>query len=296
MAMKRFIQAYKTRLLLTAGALFVVCAATSAPAQTASETSQLLNRLNQLENQVQTMSRAVFKGERRSPPPQTSPGEAAPATAAGYEVRLSQIEDQQRALTGQLEKINFELEKLKASMTRLQADTEQRFQQGGQGANTAPTPLTPASTAAPAEQQGGGTLGALSSSEGNNGPAEALYEDSFSALKDDKYDRAESGFKDFLSQYPGHPLASNAQYWLGETYYVRGDYKQAAKMFAQGYQNFPKSAKANDSLLKLGLSLSKMGKKDDACISLKQLQKEIADAENPLRHRATEEIKQLGCP
>jgi tol-pal system protein YbgF len=297
MAVQRFIQAYKTRLLPAAGALFIVCSATAGPAQTPNETSELLNRINQLENQVQTMSRAVFRGERRGmPAPETAPGPggSGSSAAAGFEVRLSQLEDQQRNLTGQIEKITFDVQKLKTSIERMQADTEQRFQQNGQSGNTAPSPdASPAGQNAPAS---GGKLGTLDAGEENNGPPEALYESSFALLRESKYDRAESGFRDFLAQYPDHPLASNAQYWLGETYYVRGDFKQSAKMFAQGYQSFPKSAKAHDSLLKLGLSLSRLGKKDDACISLQQLQKEISDGASPLRSRALQEIKQLGCP
>jgi tol-pal system protein YbgF len=293
--MKRFIQAYKTRLLLTAGALFVVCAAPSGYAQTANETSALLSRINQLENQVQTISRTVYRGDRRGAPPvEAAPAPGAPASssaAAGFDMRLTQLEDQQRNLTGQLEKINFDIEKLKTTIERMQADIDQRFQQNGQGAKPSPAP-----DAAPADSSiSGGKLGTLSTGSEGNGPAEALYESSFASLRDSKYDQAESGFKDFLKQYSDHPLASNAQYWLGETYYVRGDFKQAAKVFAQCYQNYPKSAKADDSLLKLGLSLSKLGKKDDACLSLKQLQKEVPDGNNPLHSRAAQEIKQLGC-
>jgi len=126
------IQPYKTRLLLVAGALFVVCSSPAVQAQTANETSQLLNRINQLENQVQTMSRVVYRGERRNIVPEKAPlpGDAAsPAAAAGFEVRISQIEDQQRMLTGQIEKISFNLQQLQNQVERMQADIEQRFQQ-----------------------------------------------------------------------------------------------------------------------------------------------------------------------
>ena len=239
------------------------------------------------------MSRAVYRGEK-IPAPQEMPsaGAPAPASVATFEVRIGQLEDKQRVLTGQLEKAAFEIDRLKARIERMQADTDQRFQQQGQASGTvsggnAPTNIAPA----PSNQ-----LGTLSSGDGNNGPAEAVYEAAFANIREAKYEQAESGFRQFLDQYPGHPLAANAQYWLGETYYVRGDFKQAAKVFAQCYQNFPKSPKAEDSLLKLGLSLSKLGKKDDACLSLRQLQKEVVDEANPLRRKAVQEIKQLVCP
>lgn len=277
------------------GALFVMCAATPAAAQTANETSQLLNRLNQLENQVQTMSRALYRGET---PPVTIPpvggsGGIDSTAVANFEIRMSQIEDQQRKTTGQLEKISYDIQQMKEKVTRLQADTEQRFQQ------QAPSPaqnLMPETSAAPSPETGG-TLGTLSgNAAGGNGPAEALYEEAFSSIRNTQYDNAESKFSQFLNQYPKHPLAANARYWLGETYYVRADFKNAAKTFAQGYQDFPKSAKAADSLLKLGLSLAKLDKKEDACLSLRQLQQEFPAATGPLQRKAAQEIKALNCP
>jgi tol-pal system protein YbgF len=99
-----------------------------------------------------------------------------------------------------------------------------------------------------------------------------------------------------MSQYPGHPLTANAQYWLGETYYVRGNYKEAARTFAQGYQDYPKSGKAEDSLYKLALSLGKMGRKDDACLSLRQMEKVYAADSGPLHAKMQDQIKQLACP
>lgn len=296
MAKKHFIRIDKTRLLPVAGALFAIFISATGHAQSSNDINQLLNRINQLENQVQTMSRAVYRGDKSAVLENmpVSDGSASPSSVAGFEVRISQLEENQRAQTGRLEKVTFDLQQLKARVERMQADTEQRFQQGAAaGGGNAPTGnnMPTAIAQSPAANQ----LGTLAAGEGNSGPAETLYEDAFTSIREAKYDRAESGFKQFISQYPGHPLAPNAQYWLGETYYVRGDFQQAAKIFAQGYQNFPKSPKAEDSLLKLGLSLSRLGKKDDACLSLRQLQKEVSDESNPLRRRAVQEIKQLGC-
>lgn len=272
-----------TRLLLIAGALFAF--SVPAQAQTASETRQLLGRIDQLENQVQTLSRAVYRG---APMPSAPASDASSSAAAtGYETRLTQIEEQQRALTGQIEKLTFDLQKLKDTVARQQADTDQRFQQ--QQAAPAPTPAPAATEKTETSSVSGGNFG-------GNGPAESVYEQAFADIKDAKFSDAESGFKKFLSSYPEHPLAANAQYWLGESYYGRADYKMAAKTFAQGYQTYPKSAKAPDSLLKLGLSLSRLGKKDDACLSLRQLQKDVTDAGNILRQRGDKEIKTLACP
>ena len=282
---------FKTRLLLAAGALFVMF-----PAPVRAD--QVADRLNQLENQVQTLSRSVYRGEKgMSGGMVESSGDS--AAIAGFEERLSQIEAQQRDITGQLEKIGYDVKQLNDRLDKAQADTEMRLGALEGGANT----YAPAPVATPAyEDRTAGNYGS-SSSEGVLGTlggvpenaAEGLYEDAFADIRDAKYDRAESKFAKFMEVYPDHQLAANAQYWLAETFYVRGDYKEAAKMFAHGYQDYPRAPKAADSLLKLGLSLSKLGKKDDACVSLRQLQKDFPGATSPATKRAQQEMKQLGC-
>jgi tol-pal system protein YbgF len=73
-------------------------------------------------------------------------------------------------------------------------------------------------------------------------------------LKQADYPAAEVALKAFVEQHPNDPMAGNAQYWLGETFYTRGRYAEAATAFAEGYKRWPKSSKAADELLKLGMS------------------------------------------
>ena len=81
-----------------------------------------------------------------------------------------------------------------------------------------------------------------------------MYSQAFDALKAGSYSVAITGFKDFLQSYPGSPLAENAQYWLGEAYYVNHDYDSAAGAFRTVLKKWPDSRKAPDALLKLGYS------------------------------------------
>ena len=81
---------------------------------------------------------------------------------------------------------------------------------------------------------------------------QAVYSQAFDALKAGSYSVAITGFKDFLSTYPTSPLAENAQYWLGEAYYVNRDYEAAAGAFRTVMRKWPDSRKAPDALLKLG--------------------------------------------
>ena len=98
-----------------------------------------------------------------------------------------------------------------------------------------------------------------------------LYERSYESLLRRQFGDAETGFRAFVQKYNDNSLAGNAQYWLGETYYVQGDYRQAAQSFLKGYREYPKSRKAADSLLKLGLSLNRLGQKEQACAAFTQL-------------------------
>ena len=71
-------------------------------------------------------------------------------------------------------------------------------------------------------------------------------------LKAGSYSLAIAGFKEFLTTYPNSPLAENAQYWLGEAYYVNHDYEAAGGSFRTVLKKWPDSRKAPDALLKLG--------------------------------------------
>ena len=123
---------------------------------------------------------------------------------------------------------------------------------------------------------------------------QAIYRKANESLANWQYGPAEQGFTDFLKKYPTHSLAGSAQYWLGETFYAQRDYTAAAKNFLAAYQNYPKSRRAPDSLLKLGLSLGKMGQKDKACASFGAVASEFPNSVDA-KKRAQVEFRRAGC-
>ncbi len=123
---------------------------------------------------------------------------------------------------------------------------------------------------------------------------EALYERSNESLLRRQFGDAEAGFSSFIGKYPDHSLAGSAQYWLGETFYAQGDYRQAAQNFLHGYKNYPKSRRAPDSLLKLGISLNKLGQRQQACAAFGALGGEFPNAVDA-KKRAQAESKRAGC-
>ena len=101
------------------------------------------------------------------------------------------------------------------------------------------------------------------------GDAKTRYKSAFGYLRKREFQKAELALKEFLTTHPDDPLVPNAMYWLGETYYTRGKYEDAAEIFISGYEQHSKSSKTPDNLLKLGLSLLKLERRADACIALR---------------------------
>ena len=123
-----------------------------------------------------------------------------------------------------------------------------------------------------------------------------LYETAYGYLLQRDYGAAEAAFDDFLKKFPSDALAGNAQYWLGESHFVRGQYKAAASAFLKGYQTYAASAKAPDSLLKLAMSLDRLGQKDAACSSYSELNTKFPNAPQNVKTRAQSERQRVGCP
>jgi tol-pal system protein YbgF len=123
---------------------------------------------------------------------------------------------------------------------------------------------------------------------------EKLYELSYESLLRKRYGEAEAGFRSFVQKHPDHELAGNAEFWLGETYYVQSNYKAAAQAFLVGYQTYPTNRKAPDSLLKLGMALNQLGQKDQACAAFATIDAKFPKAAET-RKRAHNESAKAGC-
>ncbi len=128
------------------------------------------------------------------------------------------------------------------------------------------------------------------------GPPRMRYDFARSLLKRARYDEAESAFRQFIAAHGDDPLAGNAQYWLAETFYVRGRYEESAKTYLDGYQKFPEGVKAPDNLLKLGVSLARLGDSAEACTAFDKLAESFPDATQPIKQRAQRERARISCP
>ena len=82
---------------------------------------------------------------------------------------------------------------------------------------------------------------------------------------------------------------------LGTPITYAGNSRRAAKTFLQGYKADPNGAKAPDDLLKLGMSLARLEKKKDACVTFTKLKKDFPDAPDRIKKAAARERQRTGC-
>jgi len=175
--------------------------------------------------------------------------------------RIDVLEAQLRELRGNVEELQNSNEALRKQQRDLYADLDRRIKAGavgpvGSGASSG-------SSALPLNSPG--VAGQISADD------QAAYNHAFDALKSSDYNGAVTQFKDFLRLYPHSALADNAQYWLGESYYVTRDYDNAIAAFRTVGEQYPQSRKAADALLKLGYAQYELRHLADARATLSQV-------------------------
>ena len=284
-------------------ALSIVFASALIPASAIAQGNEVVfmrDRVARLEQELESMRRRLDQRPVTAAPGPSAAtgGNIPPAAAAQMELRLNQLESQIRALTGQIEQFDFSLRQFRDRMRALTSDIDFRL--------TALEKRGPPSAAAPGEAQaeaGDGSpadsAGASEAAAGSgvlpSGSPKEQYDHAKSLLRRANYPEAEQALLAFVAAYPDGTLTGNALYWLGETYYVRGEFRLAAIRFAEGYKRFPDHPKGPDNLLKLGMSLGKLNKNREACTSLSQIGRQYPNATSVIRRTAAAQRKKFGC-
>lgn len=313
-------------------------------------------------------------------------GSVALAQTSGADllVRIDQLENQVRQLTGMIEQAQFRNQQLEAALKRMQEDYDYRFQELGSRGSRAPAPRPSANATAPpppvaattvvapavatsssgrrsdafdpaehpgspgaprvlgslstntARNDGGtpvimaeeprpvgapldlGTMAAPSDSAVRPGPpgappprnpnAPAMVatlppssspRDSFDLgygylLRKD-YTLAEDTFRDFIKRYPSDRLASEAQFWLGESLFQHQAYRDAADAFLAMSKKYETSTKAPDALLRLGQSLAALNEKELACATFGEVVRKFPRASPNVKQSVEREQKRGHC-
>ena len=107
--------------------------------------------------------------------------------------------------------------------------------------------------------------------------------------------RPRQNLKTFIEKNPSGRLIAPAIYHLGESFYFRKRYREAAEQFLKISTDYSKSAVASDSMLKLGVSLNELGAKEQACVVFRELPKKYPAASAATKSGAESEAKKARC-
>ncbi len=194
------------------------------------------------------------------------------------------LRNELRAMHNDVDQLSNGLEASRKQQRDLYADLDRRMKslesRGGAGAGGA---------AAGSGDAGSGGAGGGSSAPGSDD--KAAYQTAFNLLKDSQYDRAIAAFQKFLIVYSDSSLADNAQYWLGEAYYVNKSFPEAQAAFQRLIDKYPQSRKRPDALLKIGYCQYELKQWDSAKGTLSQVATQFPDA--PAGHLAQQRLDKM---
>ena len=98
-----------------------------------------------------------------------------------------------------------------------------------------------------------------------------LYRDAYEAYHKGDLEGARRKFEAFLKQYPNTELSDNAQFWIGETYYLKKDYERAILEYEKAIVKYPEGDKIPAALFKQALAFLELGDKTNARNLLKRV-------------------------
>jgi len=169
-------------------------------------------------------------------------------------------------LRGQIEVLTYELEQAQKRQRDLYVDLDSRLRKMETASTAAaqpPVDAAPAGAAGvpppnPSGVPAPSTAGPVAPVPGALPPRtvdavgeQRAYDAALDQFKRGDYGGAITAFGNFVKTYPRSPLASSAQYWVGNAQYARRDYRGAIASQRQMLQTYPDSSKAPDAMLNI---------------------------------------------
>lgn len=177
-------------------------------------------------------------------------------------VRVESMQGELQRLLGEIELQKHSLEEIKKRQRDLYVDIDRRLLQieRGTGTSRGSIPVAPVRTPTVAvtntkspEVTSVVTKPIPKASKPKEGE-QVAYQKAFDLLRALRYEKATQAFRQFLMDFPDGRYAHIAQYWLAETSYHTRKYDVAVKDYQKLIDNYPKSPKRADALLKIGYS------------------------------------------
>lgn len=280
--------------------------------------NKVLKELKQIKKDLKTLEKAVYSQSFKSSGNKIS-GSLEGALTRQL-VKITELEEQMQKVTASNEEVLFSFEQLNERVNKSQKDNELRLSDLESGSTKIiakkskpkkfPGTDKPKNLGTIVEKKEAGQQQTVSINPANvvkieqaevkdilpNKSPEEQYKFATSLIKVGDYSQAELALKEFISKNATHKLAGNAQYWYAETFYIRQLYHDAAAAYLDGYQKYPKSSKGPQNLLKLGVTLSELGEKDQGCQMLDGIKKQYPKAKQSVIQKAKYEKKKYKCP
>jgi tol-pal system protein YbgF len=184
---------------------------------------------------------------------------------------IERLRAETTALRGEIETLRFETENSDSRQRELYVDIDRRLQSletSPRGAAAPPPAFAPAPAFGASEPSAPVVARPTGSDQQN-------YDAAMTLVEGRKYEEAGRAFTSFLADFPTSPLADNAQYWLAETYYVRGQYDDGLDAFRKIIDSYPQSDKVPDALLKVGFCQAELGDTSAARSSLQEVMRQF---------------------
>lgn len=209
--------------------------------------------------------------------------------------RVASMESALQTLTARTEQLEFRIEEIVRDGTNRIGDLEFRLVEleGGDVSQLGDTTTLGGDAAAPAQpapptppaNSGGQTELAIGE--------RADFDAANTALAESRYREAADGFQRFVTNYPGSPLAAEAQLKRGKALTGLEDTREAARAYLASFSADPTGQVAPEALTLLGSSLGKLGQGDQACLTLAEVSARFPMSGSVPTAQA--EMEALGC-
>lgn len=235
--------------------------------------------------------------------------------------RIDALETAQRTLRGELERVAYERDGLKGEVMQLRTELQIIQDMAGRmqvhldavdliaqeqsrpiQSRTGPvsygpsTPVDPLGGAPVFREQPlvlGGNQTSVPPVQSND--ITELGETGKRLLAEGDFAGAQTSLKQYLQFNPDASDVGEMNFYLGESYYVRGGYADAADAYITSMKRDPRGVKAPDAMVRLAGALRELGKTSDSCATLASLPSQYPNASPTVTSKAKLEAARSGC-
>ncbi|HEX4180752.1 MAG TPA: tol-pal system protein YbgF [Caulobacteraceae bacterium] len=284
-------RASRLSVVLAVGGL--IAAAPPSRAQTAAPQDEpSAKRLDRFEKELREVRQIVLQAHATGQPVEIKEAGPDPQLVA-LQGRIDDGAEQVRHLTGEIETLTHDLEAARKDLDDSRAQTasladrldklEKQVAALGPAAALPPSP-------GPAPDAGNAAAPPPAADP------KVAYAHARQLLEDGDYPGATTELQAYIDHYGDTPTGAVARYWLGEAKFIQKDYAGAATAYLGAIRGWPKTNWAPEAVVKLSQALLELGKPQDACGALGELDRRYPHVAPTLKARAAATRARAQCP